>query len=80
MEDIIFPRYSFASLFPLEITFQDDKHIFCHFVFDVRLGVFRGVLPYERGGDAGREFWIKPVKETNLGMAQPFFEIILKFD
>ena len=42
MQDIIFPRYSFASLFPLEITFQDDKHIFCHFVFDVRLGVFRG--------------------------------------
>ena len=32
----------------------------------------RGRLPYERGGDARKEFWIKPLKETNLGMAQPF--------
>ena len=31
-----------------------------------------GRLPYERGGDAGRKFWIKPLKETNLGVAQPF--------
>ena len=39
-----------------------------------------GGLPYERGGDARREFWIKPQKETNLGVAQPFWplkEIIL---
>ena len=34
----------------------------------------RGRLPYERGGDARKEFWIKPLKETNLGMAQPFFD------
>ena len=27
---------------------------------------------YERGGDARRKFWIKPLKETDLGMAQPF--------
>ena len=45
-----------------------------------------GVLQYERGGDARRKFWIKPLKETNLGMAQPFFDsyivraIILNFD
>ena len=32
-----------------------------------------GGLPYERGGDARRKFWSKPLKETNLGMAQPFF-------
>ena len=32
----------------------------------------RGRLPYERGGDARKEFWIKPPKETNLGVAQPF--------
>ena len=32
----------------------------------------RGRLPYERCGDARKEFWIKPLKETNLGMAQPF--------
>ena len=28
---------------------------------------------YERDGDASRKFWIKPLKETNLGVAQPFF-------
>ena len=26
------------------------------------------------GGDARRKFWIKPLKETELGMAQPFFD------
>ena len=38
----------------------------------------------ERGGDACRKFWIKPPKETNLGVGQPFFwplkAIILNFD
>ena len=33
-----------------------------------------GGLPYERGGDARRKFWIKPLKETNLDVAQPFFD------
>ena len=28
---------------------------------------------YERGGDARREFWIKPLKESYLGVAQAFF-------
>ena len=28
---------------------------------------------YERGGDARRNFWIKPLKETDLGVAQAFF-------
>ena len=27
-----------------------------------------------RGGDARRTFWIKPLKEINLGVAQPFFD------
>ena len=31
----------------------------------------RGGLPYERVGDVRRKFWIKPVKETNLGVGQP---------
>ena len=31
-------------------------------------------LAYERGGDAGRKFWIKPLKETDLGVAQAFFD------
>ena len=29
---------------------------------------------YERGGDACRKFWIKPLKETDLGVAQAFFD------
>ena len=28
-----------------------------------------GGLPYERGQDDGGNFWIKPLKETNLGVA-----------
>ena len=33
---------------------------------------YPGGLPYERGGDTRRKFWIKPLKQTNLGVAQPF--------
>ena len=33
-----------------------------------------GDSAYERGGDARRKFWIKPLKETNLGVAQAFFD------
>ena len=29
---------------------------------------------YERSGDACRKFWIKPLKETDLGVAQAFFD------
>ena len=29
---------------------------------------------YERGGDACWKFWIKPLKETDLGVAQAFFD------
>ena len=28
-----------------------------------------GDSAYERGEDAGRKFWIKPLKETDLGVA-----------
>ena len=28
---------------------------------------------YERGGDAFRKFCVKPLKETDLGVAQAFF-------
>ena len=31
------------------------------------------------GGGGGRKFWIKPLKETDLGVAQPI-EAILNFD
>ena len=34
-----------------------------------------GGLPgYERGGDAHQKFWIKPQEETDLGVAQAFFD------
>ena len=28
----------------------------------------------EKGGDAPRKFWIKPLKKTDLGVAQAFFD------
>ena len=31
-------------------------------------------LPYEMDGDTRREFWITSQKETNLGVAQPYFD------
>ena len=33
-----------------------------------------GDSAYERGGDVRRKFWIKPLKETDLGVAQAFFD------
>ena len=33
-----------------------------------------GDSAYERGGDARRKFWIKPIKETDLGVAEAFFD------
>ena len=33
-----------------------------------------GHSAYEGGGDALRKFWIKPLKETDLGVAQAFFD------
>ena len=33
-----------------------------------------GYSAYERGGDAHRKFWIEPLKETDLGGAQAFFD------
>ena len=32
-----------------------------------------GDAAYERGGDARQKFWIKALKETDLGVAQAFF-------
>ena len=34
-----------------------------------------GGSAYERGGDARRKFWIQPLKETDLGVAQAFFDL-----
>ena len=33
-----------------------------------------GDSAYERGGDARQKFWITPLKETDLGVAQAFFD------
>ena len=33
-----------------------------------------GDSAYERGGDAHRKFWIEPLKETDMGGAQAFFD------
>ena len=33
-----------------------------------------GDSAYERGGDARRKFWIKALKETDLGVAHAFID------
>ena len=33
-----------------------------------------GDITYERGGDASRKFWIEALKDTDLGVAQAFFD------
>ena len=33
-----------------------------------------GDSAYERGGDARRKVWIKPLRETDMGVAQSFFD------
>ena len=33
-----------------------------------------GDSTYERGGDAHRKFWIEPLKETDVGRVQAFFD------
>ena len=33
-----------------------------------------GDSAYERGGDAHRKFWIEPLKESDLGGVQAFFD------
>ena len=44
-----------------------------YFVQDMERGG-GGDSAYERGGDARWQFWIKPLKETDLGVAQAFFD------
>ena len=63
---------------------KDRVRLFWFSVIDIKLrpnqnrnwqAIFssRVWLPYERSGDGRREFWIKPLKETNLAVAQPIF-------
>ena len=39
---------------------------------------YPGGLTYERGEDASGTFWIKPLKETNLGVGLPFLTFLLQ--
>ena len=43
--------------------------------FHVRGSRGKGDSAYERGGDARRKFWVKPLKETHLDVAQAFFDL-----
>ena len=40
----------------------------------ITLSLAPGGLPYESDGDARRKIRIKPLKETNLGVAQALFD------
>ena len=41
---------------------------------DAAAGSRGGSSAYERGGEARRKFWIKPLKDTDLGVAQAFLD------
>ena len=57
-------------LFSLENVEDQRKHTKGH---GKTTGMSRRGLSYERGGNARRKFGIKPLKETNLVVAQAFF-------
>ena len=40
----------------------------------IRTSPGRGDSAYKRVGDDRRKFWIKPLKETDLGVAQAFLD------
>ena len=47
--------------------------------YGARFGKTQNILPggdsaYKRGGDACPKFWIKPLKEADLGVAQAFLD------
>ena len=49
----------------------------CHAMSRNMCIFYPGGLTYERGGGVCRKFWIKPLKETNLGVGRPLKETIL---
>ena len=71
----------FDTLFPFTClsTVNDFNKNTDSFTLVVSIRIFWGVINwfervYERVGDARRKFWIKPLKETDLGVAQAFFD------
>ena len=57
---------------PLYVIFPVHIFLRCLQQFERLKEATPGGLPYERGGDARRKFWTKPLEQTNLGVAQPF--------
>ena len=74
--NIHFQKWSKVS--PLKIMTRlyskRQKNVIFHTRFQTRPLGPGGDSAYERGGDARRKFWIKPLKETDLGEAQTFFD------
>ena len=64
----VYTGYEFYPLYGSLLTLKGDKD--SKYTFDTR-GVDSA---YERGGDDRRKFWIKPLKETDLSVAQAFFD------
>ena len=67
------------SLITKSAPWSDGMSLLLFSAFDIFLS-FASCIPgglggliYERSGDACRKFWIKPLKETYLGMVQTFF-------
>ena len=53
---------------------NNQFHIFVQKLIQNTVLKARGDSEYERGGDARQKFWIKPIKETDLGVAWAFFD------
>ena len=54
--------------------FQDSRKYTTSGPYEPGGGGGRENSAYERGGDVRRKFWIEPLKETDLGVAQAFFD------
>ena len=65
--------WSHPSKCKLPSSYRFERSAGIKMIATMRPQLRRGDSAYERGGDARQKFWIKPLKETDLGVAQAFF-------
>ena len=57
-----------------QVIYSSLKDLPSHSHGHFATGAGGGGSAYERDGDARGKFWIKPLKETDLGVAQAFLD------